>query len=240
MLLMELVFAYIAGLLTLINPCVLPVLPIVLASSLQASRWAPFALAAGMSMAFVTFGLLVVTFGHAFGIDENTIAKAGAVLMIIFAFVLLFPPLGHLFERLTSGLARRADSKLDGIDHSGLKGQFVGGALLGAVWSPCIGPTLGAAIALASGGGSLIWAGTIMSSFALGVSTLIIGIGYGTRSILMSHQALLRRIASVSRPFMGLMFLLIGLLIYFDGHKAIEIWAIQTLPFWVQELSVRF
>ena len=50
---LELVLAYGAGLLTLINPCVLPVLPIVLAGSLQASRYGPLALAGGMSLSFV-------------------------------------------------------------------------------------------------------------------------------------------------------------------------------------------
>ena len=50
---MEIVLAYGAGLLTLINPCVLPVVPIVLATALQASRFGPVALTAGMSLSFV-------------------------------------------------------------------------------------------------------------------------------------------------------------------------------------------
>ena len=54
---MDLFFAYIAGLLTLINPCVLPVLPIVLATALNADRRGPIALAAGMSLSFVTLGM---------------------------------------------------------------------------------------------------------------------------------------------------------------------------------------
>jgi len=61
---MELVFGYIAGLLTLINPCVLPVLPIVLASALQAGRHGPLAIALGMGVSFVTLGMLVATVGH--------------------------------------------------------------------------------------------------------------------------------------------------------------------------------
>ena len=62
---MELIFGYFAGLLTLINPCVLPVLPIVLASSLHRDRRAPLALAAGMSVSFVALGLGVTAVGPA-------------------------------------------------------------------------------------------------------------------------------------------------------------------------------
>ena len=87
---MDLVFGYLAGLLTLINPCVLPVLPIVLATALQASRWGPVAMAAGMSVAFVALGVGVAAFGRSLGIDEGMIANAGAVLMIAFGAVFLF------------------------------------------------------------------------------------------------------------------------------------------------------
>ena len=88
---MEFVFAYIAGLLTLINPCVLPVLPIVLASALNESRWGPVALAAGMSLSFVVFGVFVTAFGGAIGLTQDLLAQIGAVLMVAFGLVLLTP-----------------------------------------------------------------------------------------------------------------------------------------------------
>ena len=75
---MEFVFAYLAGLLTLINPCVLPVLPIVLVSALNANRFGPIALAAGMSVSFVTFGVFVTAFGASIGLTQDTLAQIGA------------------------------------------------------------------------------------------------------------------------------------------------------------------
>ena len=140
---MELVFAYLAGLLTLINPCVLPVLPIVLASSLNADRRGPVLLAAGMSLSFVTFGMLVTTVGHAIGLTEQRLAEVGAVAMMLFGAVLLVPRLSARFETAMAGVSARADSTLTQNGGQGLVGQFLGGLLLGAVWSPCIGPTLG-------------------------------------------------------------------------------------------------
>ena len=81
---LELIFAYGAGLLTLINPCVLPVLPIVLVSALNADRRGPIALAAGMSLSFVAFGMLVASAGHAIGLNERLLAQVGAAMMIGF------------------------------------------------------------------------------------------------------------------------------------------------------------
>ncbi|MEM1235496.1 MAG: cytochrome c biogenesis CcdA family protein [Pseudomonadota bacterium] len=237
---MDLLFGYLAGVLTLINPCVVPVLPIVLATALQASKWGPVALAAGMSLAFVTLGVTVSAFGRALGVDEVMIANAGAVLMITFGVVLLVPRFSESFATATGGFAGRADAGLDDVDRGSLRGQFLTGILLGAVWSPCVGPTLGGAIALASTGESLLWVTAIMASFALGVSTIILVLSYGAQSALRSRRALMQRLAVWARPATGVILILVGLGILFKVHHVIEIWALETLPYWLQDLSVRF
>lgn len=235
---MELVFGYLAGLLTLVNPCVLPVLPIVLATALQASKWGPVALAAGMSVTFVTLGLGVATIGYSLGVDEVMIANAGAVLMIVFGAVLLVPRFSAAFATATAGIGGAADGQLDEVDRSTLQGQFLGGALLGAVWSPCVGPTLGGAISLASQGESLIKAGGIMAAFALGISTIILALGYGAQSVIRKRQAAMRVIAQRSRPIIGVIFILVGLMILTKFHHVIEGWALQNLPTWLVDFSV--
>lgn len=235
---MEFLFAYGAGLLTLINPCVVPVLPIVLAGALQASRYGPLALATGMSLSFVLLGMAVTTFGYAIGLTPDTIAQAGAVLMMIFGAILLIPQFSMAFSTATAGVAARADSGMDQLDQTSLRGQFLGGLLLGAVWSPCVGPTLGGAISLASQGESLGRAALIMVFFALGVSTLILGLGYGARSALQSRQALMRSLATKARPAMGVIFLFTGLALFFNLHHAIEAWLVNALPVWLIDLSV--
>jgi cytochrome c biogenesis protein CcdA len=91
---MEFLFAYGAGLLTLINPCVVPVLPIVIATAFQANRYGPVALSAGLSLSFVALGVGVTAFGQAVGIDIDTISKVGAGLMVLFGLALLVPQAG--------------------------------------------------------------------------------------------------------------------------------------------------
>ncbi|MGL5010604.1 MAG: cytochrome c biogenesis CcdA family protein [Paracoccaceae bacterium] len=235
---MELVFAYLAGLLTLINPCVLPVLPIVLASSLHRDRRAPLALAAGMSLSFVALGLGITALGPALGLDTDSVTMGAALLMMLFGLVMLVPALSGRFSTATAGFAARADAQIDGTVDAGLGGQFLSGALLGAVWSPCIGPTLGAAIALASTGQSLGRAGAIMLAFAVGVSTLILILAYGAKSAIRRRQTTLRALAERAKPIMGVAFILVGAAIWFRINHVIEGWLVQNLPAWLIDFSV--
>lgn len=235
---MELLFGYLAGLLTLINPCVLPVLPIVLGAAVQTHRHGPLALAAGMGVTFVGIGLFVATAGRAIGLTEELLGQIGAVLMVAFGVVLLVPRLGHSFELATAGMAARADGRMDRMELNSLRGQALGGALLGVVWSPCVGPTLGGAISLASQGQSILWAGLIMTSFALGIGTVIVALGYGARSAILGRQAQMRRIAEYAKPIMGVVFLGVGLMILFKINLRIESWLLDIMPIWLQDLSV--
>jgi cytochrome c biogenesis protein CcdA len=236
---MDLIFAYLAGLLTLINPCVLPVLPIVLASAVQGHRLGPVALAAGMSVSFAGLGLLVTAFGASIGLDADRMAQIGAWAMVGFGLILLVPRLNAGFATATAGFAARADAQI-GTPPQGLGGQAVTGLLLGAVWSPCIGPTLGGAIGLASQGESLGWAGAIMLAFAAGVSTVILALAYGARATILRRRAAMMRLAQVSKPLMGAVLLAVGLALIFRLHHRVEAWALEVLPAWLIDLSVTF
>lgn len=235
---MDLILGYVAGLLTLINPCVLPILPIVLASAMQAGRYGPVALAVGMGVSFVALGMLVAVAGRTLGLNEAMIANTGAVLMIGFGLILLIPRFSEGFATATAGMAARADSEIDEMDTSGVGGQIGAGVLLGAVWSPCIGPTLGGAIALASQGENLLRAGSIMVAFALGVATIVIALGYGAQSVIRSRRDKLVALSAYARPIAGGIFVAVGLGILFKVHHTVEIWALETLPPWLLDLSV--
>lgn len=235
---MDIIFGYLAGLLTLINPCVLPVLPIALASAFSANKYGPLALAAGLTVTFTTLGLLVASIGPLIGLTEEHISQGGALLMLAFGIVLLVPKLNERFATATSGFASQADTQIYEIDQSGLRGQFLAGVLLGAVWSPCIGPTLGGAISLASQGGSLIFAGAIMLSFSLGISTVVLALAYGTREAIRTRQDALRSLAEKSKPIMGVIFILVGLAILFKINHYIDAALLDIMPEWLLNLSV--
>ncbi len=235
---MEFVFAYGAGLLTLINPCVLPILPIVLGASLQADKHGPLALVTGMSVSFVILGLGVTVLGQSLGLAPETVSDAGSVLMILCGLVLVTPRLSSGFATVTVGISNRANAGLDALDRFGTPSQFLVGLLLGAVWSPCIGPTLGGAISLASKGERIAYSGLIMGAFALGVSTIMVALGYGTRSAVQRRQAWLRHISAGVRPILGLAFIAVGTAILLRAHHILEFHAVRILPSWLIELSV--
>ncbi len=235
---MEFLLAYAAGLLTLINPCVLPILPIVLAGSLQSSRYGPLALAGGMGLAFITLGFGVIAAGHLVGLREETVAQAGAIMMMAFGAVLMIPQLSARFATATGGIAARADDGMRDMQTDGWQGQFLGGLLLGAVWSPCVGPVLGSAISLASQGEELLRAFFIMVAFAFGIGSVIVALGYGARAALQKRMGALRKFAASSRPILGAVFFLVGLAIYMRWHLIAEIWILDRMPIWLQDLSV--
>ncbi len=235
---MTFVLAFLAGVLTLINPCVLPVLPLVLASALQSHRLGPVALAAGMAASFVTLGIGIAAVGHSLGLSEDSVARAGAAVMMGFGLILMVPRLNAGFALATAGFAAQADQGIDRVDRSGLAGQALTGALLGAVWSPCVGPTLGGAISLASQGTDLAFATAIMASFAAGVAAVILTLGYSARATFLRHRAALQRLADLSKPLMGVVLLLVGAMIFFRINRVIETWLLNVLPIWLQDFSV--
>jgi cytochrome c biogenesis protein CcdA len=234
---MEFVFAYLAGLLTLINPCVLPVLPIVMASSLQTDPRAPVALAAGMGLSFVALGTAVSALGPALGISADDVTRAAALVMVAFGAVMVVPALSRRFAGATAGLSARADARI-GAGPRGLGSDFAGGALLGAVWSPCIGPTLGAAIALASTGAGIGRAAAIMAAFALGVMTLLLAAAYGLRGWLRRNAGRMAGLAARARPVLGWTFIAVGMALYAGLHHRLEEAALRLLPAWLVDLSV--
>ncbi len=236
----ELAFAYIAGLITLINPCVVPLLPIVLAGSIGRNPLGPLAMAAGLAVSFTVFGFVAYAFAQGLGLQQEDIARGGALVMVGFGAVLLVPQAQAAFSRAAAGLAGGGNRAIDAVEDRGLAGQAAGGALLGLVWSPCIGPTLGGAIALASQGESLGRAFAVMAAFSAGAGTIVLGLAYGAREIVARRQATLMRISKYAKPVMGVALIAVGLGIWFHFDRVIESWAVQTLPAWFTDLSVSF
>jgi cytochrome c-type biogenesis protein len=232
------VWAYLAGALTLINPCVLPLLPVIVAAAFQNSRYGPLMLAAGLTLSFAVIGLGVTAFGHLVGIDTLLINRAAAVVMILFGTVLLVPKAQAALAMLTAPLASRANSQIDRVQDAGAWGQFAVGVLLGAVWSPCIGPTLGGAIGLAASGENLGQAGLTMLMFGVGVSTVLMALAYGSREILKARRERLMRWMPWAKPIMGVTLLVVGIGILFHLDRVIEGWVLDHMPAWLQDLSV--
>ena len=235
---MTYVWAYLAGTLTLINPCVLPLLPVIIAAAFQGSRVGPLMLAAGLTLSFAVLGVGVTAFGHLAGIDELLINRTAAVVMVLFGTILLVPRAQAALSRVASPVASRANVGIDRVRGAGAWGQLAVGMLLGAVWSPCIGPTLGGAIGLAASGENLGQAGATMLAFGIGVSTVLLGLAYGSREILMARRERLMAWMPWAKPIMGAALLLVGLAVFFHLDRIIESRLLDAMPDWLLTFSV--
>src|SRR5688572_22211080 len=126
--------AFLAGILSTLSPCVLPLLPIVIAASATQHRWGPVALAAGLSLAFVAIGLFVAVAGFSIGLDHPVFRAVAATLLIAVGAVLLVPQLQLRLATAAGPVSGWAQSHIDGLNGGGIGGQFGLGFLLGAVW----------------------------------------------------------------------------------------------------------
>ena len=235
---MTYLWAYVAGLLTLINPCVLPLLPIVIAAAFQNSRLGPLALAAGLTVSFAVLGVSVTAFGHLVSVGADSVSRASAVVMMGFGVVLLVPRAQTMLATLVSPLASRANSRIDDRERAGIAGQFGVGVLLGAVWSPCVGPTLGGAIGLAASGESLGQAAVTMLAFGVGVSTVLVALAYGSRQAVSARRERLAAWMPWAKLVMGATLLVVGIAVLFHIDRMIEGWLLDQMPVWLQDLSV--
>lgn len=236
--LLDFVFAYGAGLLTLINPCVLPLLPLIAAGAVARHPLGPVAMAVGMAVSFTVAGMGIFWLTRAVGLQQEDISFFTGLLMIGFGLVMVIPQGQMQFARMAGALAGGGNRLMDQVENKGLFGQALAGGLLGLAWSPCIGPTLGAAIGFAAQGENLAYALMIMVVFSLGAGTVMLGLAYGARSLIASRRDWLRGISEHAKTILGIGLLVVGIGIVFHFDRIAEGWAVENLPYWLVDLSV--
>jgi cytochrome c biogenesis protein CcdA/thiol-disulfide isomerase/thioredoxin len=134
---------FLAGVITAVSPCILPVLPIVLAGGASSeSRRRPFAIVGGLVASFTTFTLVAASLLSALGLPQDLLHNVAIGLLFVLAATLVFPRLAILLERPFAFLSRRRGGDLGG--------GFLLGASLGLVFVPCAGPVLATVTVLAA------------------------------------------------------------------------------------------
>ncbi|GGA22001.1 cytochrome c biogenesis CcdA family protein [Dyella nitratireducens] len=229
--------AYAAGALTILSPCVLPLIPIVLGSAAQRHRWGPLALALGLVASFTLTGFAIATIGASAGLNPTTIRLWSAVLLLIVGVVLVVPRLQALFEHAAGPLANWAGERQARLEQFGLAGQAGIGVLLGLVWSPCVGPTLGAATVLAAQGKDLGQVALVMGAFALGIATVLLILALFAQTLMARWRGRLMEAGTRGRRVLGVLIVLVGVLIITGTDHQLEAVIIGVLPDWVTDLS---
>lgn len=232
-----LALAFVAGVLTTINPCVLPLLPVVLATALANSRFGPAALLLGLVAGFTVVGLAIGAAGTFLGLSDQHLRFVVAAILTGAGVVLLVPAFDRRFAMALAPAGASGASLASRAAVGGLPGQFGVGLLLGAIWVPCSGPTLGAALALAAEAGGAAQAALRMAVFALGAASVLLLLAVGERALVARRRERLATAARAAKPLSGVAFLLVGLAILSGFDKRLEAFLTEHAPEWLIVLT---
>ena len=229
-----------AGVLSTLSPCVLPIVPILLGSAANAHPRAPLALAGGLALSYAIVGSVLAWAGSNLGIDPGIFKKVGAVILGVLGLVLMSGSLQRRFASATAGIGDAGNQALSGMRLDGVTGQFVIGLALGVVWSPCVGPTLGAAIVLASQGSNLPQVASVMAVFGIGAALPILVLAYASRAAMSKMRGSMMRAGQAGKTVLGVAMVAVALVILTGLDKPAEAWLVERSPAWLTELSTRF
>ncbi|MGK2923058.1 MAG: cytochrome c biogenesis CcdA family protein [Methyloceanibacter sp.] len=232
--------AFLAGVLSVLSPCVLPLLPVVLGTAQSEHRLGPVALASGLAVSFTIIGLFVATIGFAIGLDTDVFRAISALLLITVGIVLLVPRLQQQVAVAAGPMGNWVDDRIGGFSATSLWGQFGLGVLLGAVWVPCVGPTLGAASILAAKGEDLGQVALTMLAFGVGAALPLMVLGFVSREAMMRWRGRLMEAGKGGKMLLGVLLIAVGLLVATGADKRLEAFLVDASPQWLTELTTRY
>jgi cytochrome c biogenesis protein CcdA/thiol-disulfide isomerase/thioredoxin len=183
--------AFVAGVVTAISPCVLPVLPIVLAGGASGSPRRPYAVVAGLVVSFTVFTLSAAALLSALGLPDDLLRTVAIAVVVVVGLSLVWPRLGDLLGRPFHALARRRPGDAGG--------GFLLGVSLGLLFTPCAGPVIGAVATVAATQSVTVETVLITLAYGLGAGVVLLGVaiaarrGMSLRAVRM-HAPLVRRV----------------------------------------------
>ena len=225
---LDLIFAVLAGILTIAAPCTLPMLPILLGASIgQAGRLRPAMIALGFVVSFSAAALLLGAITRLFDFDPNVLRSAAAILLLGFGLLMLWPaPFEWLSIRLNgwldlgSSTAARRDGALGGL---------LLGTTLGLVWTPCAGPVLGSILTLVATSKNLAWASVLLVAYAIGAALPMLAIAYGGQAATTRVRSIARISPRLQQGF-GVVVIAFALAAYFQYDTLIVAWLTGFYP----------
>jgi cytochrome c biogenesis protein CcdA len=225
---LELLFAVLAGILTIAAPCTLPMLPILLGASIgHRSQLRPAMIALGFVVSFSAVALLLGALTRLFDFDPNVLREAASVLLLGFGLLMLWPaPFEWLSIRLNGWL--NLGSAGD-VQREGALGGLILGTTLGLVWTPCAGPVLGSILTLVATSKNFGWAGTLLIAYAIGAAIPMLAIAYGGQAATTRVRSLARISPRLQQGF-GVVVIAFALAAYFQYDTLIVAWLTSIYP----------
>ena len=217
-------FAFLSGIVTILSPCILPVLPIVLTGSIG-GKSKPFGVVTGFIASFSFFTLVLSALVQTLDIPVNTLRIVAVVIIVTFGLTMIVPRLHLVFDRLMSRLVGSRGSS----QKNGFSGGFLTGVSLGLVWTPCVGPIMASVITLAvsqqADGGAVL----IIAAYSLGTAIPMFAVMVGGRKLLVRFPRLSAKGAGIQRIF-GVIMIIAGLMIGVGADRRFQSFVLELFP----------
>tara|TARA_Y100000034_G_C6909057_1_gene422894 strand:- start:805 stop:1521 length:717 start_codon:yes stop_codon:yes gene_type:complete len=231
-------FSFLAGILSTLSPCVLPILPIIIASSLQYKTKGLLALVFGLSLSFAFTGTFITYATMLFDFDITYIKYVSASLLLIFGLIIVIEKFNQKFVSVMSSLTAKGNEKISNFEANNARGQFILGLLLGFVWTPCVGATLGTAISFAIQGENLFMAFLVMLIFSIGAALPLLVIGFFSNKVIGKYN--LNKNALIVKKVLGYILIVLSLLILTGYDKELETFLVNSMPNWLSDLTTAY
>ncbi len=224
-------FAIAAGFLTVLAPCILPILPIILGSGSGGSKWRPVYVVLGFILSFSIFGAVFATAGSFLGLSNEVFRTIAIVLLFIFGFALVFE---SVYQKFTAGFSAKLSQLGAKISGGGKKhGALIEGLLigvsLGLIWTPCAGPILGTILTLAVTEGDVITVGILFGAYSFGAAVPMLAIAYSGGWFFEKMKRIGSHVDLLNKIF-GMLILLTALAIVFGYDTVIQSYLLRFYP----------
>ena len=228
--------AFISGILTVFSPCVLPILPIILASGIDGNTKRIKGMIIGLIASFTIASLLLATIVRVLGVPADTVRLFAVVLLIIFGISMIFPA---IWEKIQGWIEMHWKFQPSQNKANGFGGGFITGVSLGIVWTPCIGPVVAAVATLAAVSSFSFSAVFIALAYALGTGLPLYFIAKGGSAV-SQKLSFVKKENQKIRQIFGLVILVTALFIWIEADRALQAWTLNNLPTSWTQLATTF
>ena len=225
-------FAFLAGIITILSPCILPILPIVLSGSVGSGKRKPQGIVTGFVLSFTFFTLFLSALVKATGISADALRGFSIVIILLFGISLLLPQFQVLMEKMFSKFSNKfavTRSASSGQARQGFGGGVWVGLSLGLIWTPCVGPIIASVITLAATSQVNFAAFFITLAYSLGTAIPMLAIMYGGRGLLQKVPWLLPNTEKIQKAF-GILMIITAIGIFFNVDRKFQTYILETFP----------
>ncbi len=226
----EILFAILAGILTIGAPCILPLLPILLGSAVgSTSKTRPLFIAGGFIVMFSIVGLTLSYITTSLNISPGLLRDIAVVALALFGVLMIWPT---PFEKLTAYLSTFTTkaTALSGKAGNGNLSGFVLGLMLGLIWTPCAGPVLGSILTLIATQAQLSQAAVLLVAYAIGAGIPMLVIAYGGQFVTNRVRLLANYTTRVQQVF-GVIIVLLAIAMYFQYDLVLQAKVLEFYDF---------